>query len=655
MASVRASFLWAPYLPGSGEPDPDPAMRFMRGTRRHRRRWPVALSPGTVLAACLLLAGGRAAAVDTLVVGQGTKASNWRSIADWGEVDRVTVTYDSVFKWDVAPRDNLVPGLALRGGRVTATYATVEEDSVVEVTGPLPGLEFLVDGDGATAFDPDRAGQTGVPRDLRVTVDLGAPFAVNRVRLYPRLDEEHRILFPQEFGVATSETGLDGSYVPVPTLTFVPLQPNGEPIVDRHFASRSARFVEVRMAAVHPWELAELEVYGDGSVPVGTYQSIPLPARDAYPVWGRVRYEGGDLSSLPVTLQTRTGPDRYPIEYFRLTGIGDDVEAVAAGMWSVLPEEERGPVRANPEWTGWSTVTDGVVRSTEVHRYLQFRLRFPEPGTVLRTLVFEYSQPPLVERLEAEVSPRLVPAGVEQLFTLSALAHTITSRRLTSVSTGFRQLQVLTAAPVAGVDRVRVDDVAVPFSAGLVPGEGFAVNLGRRIEQDGTFLQIEFRAAVFRDATRFELRAVDRRVAEGRLESVYQVAQEADVDLDSPGGELVVRLDPDHALHVLDRVAARPAAFSPNGDGVNDACAITFALFKLTRPAPVAVTLHDLAGRRLRTLADGERAAGEHRVDWDGRDDAGDLVAPGSYQYRVRVGGDGDGDVARHGVVGVVY
>lgn len=49
---------------------------------------------------------------------------------------------------------------------------------------------------------------------------------------------------------------------------------------------------------------------------------------------------------------------------------------------------------------------------------------------------------------------------------------------------------------------------------------------------------------------------------------------------------------------------------------------------------PVTVTVHDLAGRRVRTLVDATRTAGPHRVVWDGRDGAGRAVASGVYYVR---------------------
>ncbi len=54
--------------------------------------------------------------------------------------------------------------------------------------------------------------------------------------------------------------------------------------------------------------------------------------------------------------------------------------------------------------------------------------------------------------------------------------------------------------------------------------------------------------------------------------------------------------------------------------------------------ARVAITIFDVAGRRVRALVDGARPAGQQRVSWDGRDDAGRTVASGVYFYRMSSG-----------------
>ncbi len=61
--------------------------------------------------------------------------------------------------------------------------------------------------------------------------------------------------------------------------------------------------------------------------------------------------------------------------------------------------------------------------------------------------------------------------------------------------------------------------------------------------------------------------------------------------------------------------------------------------FTLPSPAHVLVTLHDVAGRRIRDLADGAFTSGEHAVHWDGRDQVGRVARPGTYFVTVRANG----------------
>ncbi|MFO7654456.1 MAG: FlgD immunoglobulin-like domain containing protein [Candidatus Krumholzibacteriia bacterium] len=64
----------------------------------------------------------------------------------------------------------------------------------------------------------------------------------------------------------------------------------------------------------------------------------------------------------------------------------------------------------------------------------------------------------------------------------------------------------------------------------------------------------------------------------------------------------------------------------------------TVLAFELPEPAPVALAVHDAAGRRVRTLLIGPLAAGRHELVWDGRDDGGRPLASGVYQGRLQAG-----------------
>jgi hypothetical protein len=62
--------------------------------------------------------------------------------------------------------------------------------------------------------------------------------------------------------------------------------------------------------------------------------------------------------------------------------------------------------------------------------------------------------------------------------------------------------------------------------------------------------------------------------------------------------------------------------------------------FALPVSGPVDLALYDVAGRQVRSLASGWRAAGEQSVAWDGNDESGNPVAPGVYLAAIRAGGN---------------
>jgi flagellar hook assembly protein FlgD len=45
-------------------------------------------------------------------------------------------------------------------------------------------------------------------------------------------------------------------------------------------------------------------------------------------------------------------------------------------------------------------------------------------------------------------------------------------------------------------------------------------------------------------------------------------------------------------------------------------------------------------GRRVRALEPGWHTAGDHALEWDGRDDTGRRVPSGAYVARIRAGGE---------------
>ncbi|MBM4118526.1 hypothetical protein FJ251_12480 [bacterium] len=71
---------------------------------------------------------------------------------------------------------------------------------------------------------------------------------------------------------------------------------------------------------------------------------------------------------------------------------------------------------------------------------------------------------------------------------------------------------------------------------------------------------------------------------------------------------------------------------------VNPFRAETGLSFALAAPATLRLEIFDCAGRRVATPVAGQRASGEQRLAWDGRDDGGRPLPAGLYLYRLAAG-----------------
>ena len=117
-----------------------------------------------------------------------------------------------------------------------------------------------------------------------------------------------------------------------------------------------------------------------------------------------------------------------------------------------------------------------------------------------------------------------------------------------------------------------------------------------------------------------------------------------------PGDVVVADLDPDG--WVLCTVSDQGVADAPAptaaptvriaGAAPNPFNPRTEIRYETADAGAVRLEIFDLAGRRVRTLVDGVRAAGPHAAVWDGRDDAGRPGAAGTYFVRLAAPGGGD-------------
>jgi len=85
--------------------------------------------------------------------------------------------------------------------------------------------------------------------------------------------------------------------------------------------------------------------------------------------------------------------------------------------------------------------------------------------------------------------------------------------------------------------------------------------------------------------------------------------------------------------------AAHPVLYPAAPNPFNPETAIRFSL---PRRAHVRLLIFNVAGARVRVLAEGVYDAGPHAARWDGRDDRGRDLASGAYFYRLESDGVSD-------------
>jgi hypothetical protein len=87
-------------------------------------------------------------------------------------------------------------------------------------------------------------------------------------------------------------------------------------------------------------------------------------------------------------------------------------------------------------------------------------------------------------------------------------------------------------------------------------------------------------------------------------------------------------------------IAAVEAGLSLSAPRPNPSSGLTEMTFAIDAPAFVTVSVFDVRGALVRTIARAPYGAGRHTVGWDGRDSAGRDAAPGIYFARVQAAGE---------------
>ena len=574
--------------------------------------------------------------------------------------------------WGVG--ENIALGIVGRGG------------SLQDVN-PNSSPELAVDGNVRTEWQGMVYFPTGETAEWGLlNVDLGAHFLVHAVRIITRVGGRNLIGYTLR--------GSDGSLAPDGSFIWGEL--SGETrqlnqntrLFEDLFAPRPIRFLEfrnldiARRTRAHEGHrilstVTEIQVFANGHLPIlgMTSDLIDLQSSRALTT---IDWEADTPPGTSVEIRTRTGNDLREVNrYFKKDG----TEVANLEEYEGLPSFFQGDILTEflpgPGWSNWSQIyiePGEVIRSPSPRRYMmiQARLLSPEAGSAasLRSIQAHFTAP-LAERIAGEIEPkREVPIGELTDFDLFIRPS------FTAQNPGFDRIRLI-APSQANIELRRVslgdenefaagdEEIFAAVAEGrfengagealeLVGAASDTLQLGLpRVLRQGSadIVRLSFSSRVFLTGATFAAEVGHSTQADNwqRVDPADPVGDELAV-----GEGLTVLTAASHGR--IGKVKVDPAAFTPNGDGVNDTAVLSFSVLKVNVARPVAVEFYDLAGRRMRRLSEQRNLAnGLYRIVWDGRDEGGNLVAPGLYLARIEVDDDAGDNNSEARLVGVVY
>lgn len=558
--------------------------------------------------------------------------------------------------------ENLIATMRSRGGDID----TIVDNYTIPQDWSDGGYEWIIDGDSTTAFvHPPRIqilGGGGGYWTVPMFFDLGAPFVVSRIRWTTRSDHPENQMRRY---ILYLNDGTEAAKDRVGNIVWTKYREeidNLESIVDLEIEPQMVRHIYIRPGGVGTnnglsttWEVAEMQVFGQGFVPDAEFTSDPIdlgaPSTLGQIQWGSHQDAGGQI-----IIQTRTGIDDQPYVYWRVTGVGDELSPIddqgrplTLSAYERLKPNQRGGITDDlADWSPWQTydlekgLTGTQILSPSPRSFIQIRVQFFSDalaGGRVDSLHFEYSQPPVVTSAVGEIFPTQVEASVLTDFTYAVRA------RIEPGQSGFDALRLRSNALIDTITDVRIDRGAVAYDVDR-DSLGMLIRF-QRIVQDQSLLEVDFGARVFRYGTPFDGALVDTESDEVPLS-----VNAGDAIAETLSDELTVRTGLKGAI--LPDLTVSPNPFSPNDDGFNDQVTLSSAVLRLTGDTPVDLQIFDLSGRLIRTLSQVVSGSASFAMEWDGQDEAGILAPPGLYVFRLAVDTD-TGSHTRLGQVALVY
>ncbi len=396
-------------------------------------------------------------------------------------------------------------------------------------------------------------------------------------------------------------------------------------------------------------ELAEVQLYGEGFLPRLALESDLIRLGGSRNLLS-IEWESDAPPGTEVWIQTRTGNELGEVlHYFKKDGT-EVTESQYGKMLSlfrgeIVPEEVAGN-----DWSDWSepyTLPAGsAITSPSPREFLKVRATLvsedPQVAASIRSVRLNFVDP-VAQGLIGEVVPFQVDSlGLEQPFSLYIRPDF--DRR----DSGFDELLLVVPEDMSLDYTGFYAGAETDFMAG---GDGGAFRVADAVlmatgadsilvsfplmqpNDDIELLRLDFNTALFSTGAVLRPSLQNRSSGEGAWQRV-----DAGNAFELAMGNTTTLVGAVGNKQLLRDVVVRPAAFSPNGDGINDEAVFAFKVVRVGDDSPVEVQVYDLGGRAIRRLEEQRaQSSGEYEIVWDGKDQAGEVVPPGIYYARLKV------------------
>ena len=591
-----------------------------------------------------------------------------------------TTTRPVLFTVNPLEEEPLIAGGVFRGAQATATIINLGLQMPINRVRIYPRLGRVDDAAAIAAMaepkpDPESFGETSFAGNYLEWYEIAVTDNDAPIRELPGSDGQRRPGHGQ-WRRYSENTGYADSLYTDPNLeALIQTRDNIDPVIDFRFPTRD----DVRMVSFRPyiptrtWEVAEIEIYGEGYVRRSVYRSRILDF--GRPVtWSKIRWSGEHPPGTRISIRTRTG-ETSETDLWQLRTVAGGFQETDFDTWNrEFPSEEAQRTLDRDNWSFWSATysfaaglrderapaaawTDGTqLLSPGPSRYLQLEIVLEATADQtprLEDLSLLFSEALAAEEVVGEIWPIEVDSFEPQPFTY------VVKPVLSRDSAGFDRLEIFTYGPAEEVSLVVVGADTLVYPDRVIDESVRPQILSDRIilsfdrlddpEQDSEKrIEVQFSARVLRFGAEFSGWVYDSREPE-----LKQTIRPGNATIRFVGDVLSVRTPAGGDL--VQRLEILPRTFTPNNDGVNDSASIAFNLRDLTDQRPVDVRIWTLNGHSVRHLIAGAPSTSGHFThSWDGRDEAGQLAPPGIYIVQVVLHSD-EGRKTATGTLSLVY